>query len=231
MKIERLDLAGIPAILYGDLCDKVYLFLHGKCGCKEEAGAFAGAACAAGYQVLAVDLPEHGERKEMRDAFNPWTVVSELQTVMAYTRTRWNEISVRANSIGAYFAMLAFHGKSLRKALFVSPILDMERLICNMMILAGVTEAELRKKEEISTEFGETLSWRYLTWVREHPVKNWACPTAILYAGQDNMTSQEQVAAFVAKHHGELTVMEGGEHWFHTPQQLKVLAAWEQKSI
>jgi surfactin synthase thioesterase subunit len=127
--------------------------------------------------------------------------------------------------------MLAFNGDELCKALLVSPILDMEKLICDMMARAGVMENELQEKGEITTKFGETLSWRYLTWVRKHPVNNWSCPTAVLYAGQDNMTSRETVDAFVAEKHAALTVMENGEHWFHTPQQMEVLTAWEQENM
>jgi hypothetical protein len=231
MTTEQFEIGGIPAVLYGEPSKKAYLFVHGKFGCKEEAGAFSGIACPSGYQVLAVDLPEHGVPKEMRDEFNPWTVMPELRSVMAYMKIRWNELSLRANSIGAYFSMLAFSGKDLQKALFVSPVVDLEKLICEMMTRAGVTEETLRDRGDIPTAFGETLSWHYLTWVREHPMKDWRCPTAILYAGQDNLTSRETVDAFVEGHHAALTVMEDGEHWFHTPEQLKMLAAWERKNI
>lgn len=231
MTTKRFEMNGIPVILYGEPSDKIYLFVHGKCGCKEEAEAFAAIACPAGEQVLAVDLPEHGERKAMRDAFNPWTVVPELRSVMAYVKTRWNEASLRANSIGAYFSMLAFGDADIRKALFVSPVLDMERLIVSMMTWAGVTEKELRRNGKIQTNFGETLSWRYLSWVREHPIEPWHCPTAILYAGQDNLTSRETVDAFAEEHHAALTILEDGEHWFHTPEQLQALTAWERKNI
>lgn len=230
MKEEIVRLNNIPAILYGEPSEKAYLFVHGKCGCKEEAEAFAEIAAPAGFQVLAVDLPEHGERKEMRDAFNPWTVVPELRAVMAYMKTRWGDVSLRANSIGAYFSMLAFGDARLHMALFVSPIMDMEKLIGDMMTWAGVTEVELREKGEIPTGFGETLSWRYLTWVREHPIKEWRGPTAILYAGQDNLTARGTAEAFAEAHHAVLTVMEDGEHWFHTPEQLHVLAAWEREN-
>lgn len=231
MKEEIVRVNNIPAILYGEPGEKAYLFVHGKCGCKEEAEAFAEIAAPAGFQVLAVDLPEHGERKDMRDAFNPWTVVPELQAVMAYMKTWWGDVSLRANSIGAYFSMLAFGDAGLHKALFVSPIVDMEKLIGDMMTWAGVTEAELREKGEIPTGFGETLSWQYLTWVREHPIKEWRGSTAILYAGQDNLTSRETAEAFAKAHHAALTVMEDGEHWFHTTEQLHVLAAWERENI
>lgn len=231
MTTQRIEIRGIPAVLYGNPSGKVYLFVHGKLGFKEEAEAFAEIACPTGYQVLSVDLPEHGERKDMRDAFNPWTVVPELRLAMSYIKTHWNEVSLRANSIGAYFSMLAFGDTDITRALFVSPIVDMEKLIGNMMTWANVTQAELRERGEIQTDFGETLSWHYLNWVREHPIDNWRCPTSILYAGQDNLISKETVDAFVKAHKASLTVMENGEHWFHTPEQLQVLTAWERVNV
>lgn len=42
------------------------------------------------------------------------------------------------------------------------------------------------------------------------------------------MTSRRTVEDYIHLHDAKLTVMEGGEHWFHTPAQLEVLRAWEQ---
>lgn len=217
----------IPAVLYGEPSKRAYLFVHGQCGCKEEGAAFAGVVCPKGFQVLAVDLPEHGARKGEAARFDPWTAVPELQAVLEFMKPRWDEISLRANSIGAHFSMLAFAEEPICRALFVSPILDMERLIAGMMRGAGVTERELAARGEIATDFGQTLSWRYLSWERQHPIQNWRCPTAILYAGRDSMTDRETAACFAAAHGAALTVMENGEHWFHTPEQLAVLREWE----
>lgn len=228
---ELFTINGIPAVLCGAPSGKAYLFVHGKCGYKEEAAAFAEVACPAGYQVLAVDLPGHGERKAMQNAFNPWTVVPELQSVLTYMKPRWDGISLRANSIGAYFSMQAFSDADVRRALFVSPIVDMEKCIRDMMTWANVSEAKLREKGEIPTAFGETLSWKYLCWVRAHPIAHWHAPTAILYAGRDNLTAREAVEAFSSAHHTSLTIMESGEHWFHTPEQLAVLKSWETHNI
>ncbi len=60
---QELTCAGLPAALYGAPAERVWLYLHGKGGCKEEAEAFAQTACPRGWQVLAVDLPEHGARR------------------------------------------------------------------------------------------------------------------------------------------------------------------------
>lgn len=130
-----------------------------------------------------------------------------------------------ANSIGAYFSMCASAETLIDRAYFISPIVDMEKLICKMMAWAGVTEQELAEKSEIPTEFGETLSWNYLCYVREYPL-HWRVPTCILYGGRDSLTSPETVTAFAERTGAELTVMPDGEHWFHTQRQLQFLDSW-----
>ena len=121
--------------------------------------------------------------------------------------------------------MNALAGRPIEKALFISPIVDMEKLISDMMRQAGVTEAELQEKREIETSFGERLSWRYLCYVRENPIR-WNVRTDILYAGKDNLTSYETVSQFAKKANASLTIMENGEHWFHTKEQLDFLNRW-----
>lgn len=230
MKKQNVNIENIPAIIYGDTSDKIYLFIHGKCGYKEEAEEFAQIVTPKGYQVLSIDLPEHGERKQEKNTFDPWHVKPELQSVMAYMKTKWKHISLRANSIGAWFCMLSFGDIDIKKCLFVSPILDMNKLISDMMVWANVSAEQLMQEQEIPTEFGETLSWKYLMYVRENPIKEWNSPTAILYAQKDNMTDKATVDSFVQKHKCKLEVMVDGEHWFHTPKQLAVLRQWEIKN-
>ena len=231
MQKMNFTIGHVPAILLGEPSENVLLFLHGKCGCKEEAEAFSEIACPMGYQVLAVDLPMHGERKAEKDGFDPWHAVPELQSVFDYAAARWKTLGLRANSIGCYFSMLAFANKELSCCLFVSPILDMEALICGMMAYANVTEAELEEKKEIETPFGETLSWEYLRYARSHRITHWDAKTAILYAGQDGLTARSTAEAFSEKFHCRLNVMEDGEHWFHTEEQLSVLKNWEKASL
>ena len=108
----------------------------------------------------------------------------------------------------------------LRKAYFISPIVDMEKLITDMIQWANITEAELKHKGTIHTAFGEDLSWEYLSYVRNHPI-DWMVPTKILYGSRDNLTSLETISDFAEKHSATLTVMEGGEHWFHAEAQMR----------
>lgn len=231
MKEEKNTIQNVPSILYGDSSENLFLYIHGKMGCKEEAARFAEIVCPKGYQVLSIDLPGHGERTGEMERFVPWEVVPELQAVYANTQKRWKRISLYANSIGAYFSLLAFREHKLEKSLFVSPILDMEKLIRDMMGWAGVTQAQLEQAGEIPTAFGETLSWKYLTYAEEHRITKWDCSTAILYAGQDHLTARGTADDFAQRFGCTVTVMENGEHWFHTEEQLTVLDAWLRKEI
>ena len=69
-----------------------------------------------------------------------------------------------------------YYFRRVNKAFFISPIVDMEKVILDMMRWAYITEEKLREKQLITTGFGETLSWEYLCYVRNHPV-NWSVPT------------------------------------------------------
>ena len=99
------------------------------------------------------------------------------------------------------------------------------RLIFDMMSAARVTEAELEARRTVPTDFGETLSWEYLCYVRDHPPR-WHAPTHILYGGKDHLTAAETMTDFAGRVGASLTVMENGEHWFHTEEQLAFLDRW-----
>ena len=192
---------------------KLVLYLHGKGGSAEESGHYK--PLFPGCEVLGLDY---------RGSV-PWEAGPEIRAAVEKLKAEYGSIVLAANSIGAYFAMHAGIGKLIDRAYFISPIVDMERLILDMLGWAGATEEELQAQGEIQTSFGETLSWAYLSYVREHPVR-WDVPTRILYGSRDMLTSRETVVAFAREHGAALTVLEGGEHWFHTPEQMAFLDAW-----
>lgn len=228
MQTAYFSIGGIPAVLYGAPAGRAYLFLHGQMGRKEEGEAFAQVVCPKGYQVLSIDLPGHGARQGLAEEAVPWTAAPEIQAVVRWAADRWPALSLRCNSIGAYFAMLSV--KEPARALLVSPVLDMERLILDSMDRAGVTQEQLQGQKQVAAASGQTLSWAYLCWVRDHPVHPWRCPIYILYGGRDSMISRKTVEEYARRHHAQLTVMEAGEHWFHTEKQLAALRTWEAAS-
>ena len=144
--------------------------------------------------------------------------------------SEYNKTILIANSIGAYFSLISLADKKIEKAMLISPIVDMERLILDMMTWANVSEEELSIKKEIETPFGETLSWEYLSYVRKNPIL-WNIPTGILYAEKDNMTSISTITDFFKKINANITVMPGGEHWFHTKEQMDFLDNWIKSNL
>ena len=155
----------------------------------------------------------------------PWEAKKEFSAFFAVQRSQCEHLTLVANSIGAFFALSSLDEMLVDRAYLISPVVDMEALICNMMQWANVTEQELAEQREIATDFGETLSWEYLCYVRQHPII-WNVPTCILYGERDNLTSLETVSAFAKQHRAELTVMPDGEHWFHTEEQMQFLNHW-----
>lgn len=160
----------------------------------------------------------------------PWDAQIEFQKYFQGIKKKYDNVTVIANSIGAYFALVSLSEVKISKAFFISPIVNMEKLIQDMLCWSGETEESLKEKGEIPTDFGETLSWNYLSWVRSHPI-NWKIPTDILYGEKDNMQSLDTIWEFEAKTDSIVTIMENGEHWFHTMEQMKFLDLWIQNHM
>ena len=189
------------------------LYIHGKNGSAAECEHYK--PLFPECEVIGLDY----------QTFTPWETGAEIRFAIEILKSEYDNIILIANSIGAFFSMNAGIDPVIKKAYFISPIVDMERLIADMVAWANVTEDELKEKGIIHTSFGEDLSWEYLIYVREHPIK-WNAPTAILYGSKDNLTSFETISAFAEKHNAKLTVMENGEHWFHTEEQMRFLDDW-----
>ena len=194
----------------------VILYIHGKGGSAAESGHYR--PLFPGCEVFGLDY----------QTFTPWETGAEIRAAAEKLKPEYENIILIANSIGAFFSMNAGIDGMLSKAYFISPIVDMEKLISDMMLRANVSEEELKERGVIRTDFGEDLSWEYLCYIREHPIK-WSVPTNILYGNKDNLTSLETVRAFAKQHGAVLTVMENGEHWFHTDEQMQFLDGWIRK--
>lgn len=160
----------------------------------------------------------------------PWDAKVEFSNYFDSFMQKYNKIMLIANSLGAYFSLISLADKKIEKAMLISPIVDMERLILDMMISENVSKEELRIKKEIETSFGEILSWEYLTYVIKDTI-NWNIPTEVLYGEKDTMTSIDTINNFVKKTNTNLTIMSGGEHWFHTKEQMEFLDKWFKSNI
>ena len=153
----------------------VILYIHGKGGSAAESEHYR--PLFPGRDVIGLDY----------QSFTPWETGAEIRSAVESLKPEYENIILIANSIGAYFSMNAEIGGMISRAYFVSPIVDMERLITEMMVWANVTEEQLEAEGVIAAGFDEDLSWEYLCYVRGHPVK-WEVPTEILYGSRDNLT-------------------------------------------
>ena len=192
---------------------KTVLYIHGKGGNASESTH---------YERLFPDCKVIGLDY---NSYFLWETGKEIHEAVTSLITEAESIILIANSIGAFFSMNANLNSLIEKAYFISPLVNMEKLICDMMKWANVTEAELEQRKIIPTDFGEELSWKYLCYVRKHPL-NWQVPTSIIYGENDNFTSLETIKDFAEKQGASLTVMKGGEHWFHTEEEMKFLDEW-----
>ena len=197
---------------------KAVVYVHGRSGRADEARR---------YEPFFKDRDVIGFDYKSQ---TPWDAKDEFASFFDDLYKKYDSVTLIANSIGAFFSMSALSGHPIEKAFFISPVVDMEKLIRDIMAFSNVTEDILREKREIPTAFGETLSWDYFSYVRENPIV-WSVPTEILYGDKDNLVSYETVSAFAKKVGAGLTVMKGGEHWFHTDEQLAFLDNWLKNRI
>ena len=194
------------------------IYIHGKGGSAAECEHYK--SLFPDCEVIGLDY----------QTFTPWETGKEIHIAVEELKSKYENVILIANSIGAFFSMNAGIDDMIQKAYFISPIVDMEKLITNMMQWANVTEQELESEGVIHTNFGEDLSWEYLSYVRSYLI-TWHAPTQILYGSNDLLTSLEAISDFANKHQATLTVMEGGEHWFHTEDQMQFLDRWIKKLI
>ena len=192
---------------------KAVLYIHGRGGNPGEAEH---------YRPLFPDCDVFGAEYA---GDTPRDAAPELKACYDGLEKWYGSVILIANSIGAYFAVNALWDRKPERAFFISPVADMEGLIRGMMAREGVTEEELARRKTVVTGSGEVLSWEYLTWVREHPLR-WRARTHILYGERDGLTDLAAVTRFAEDCGADLTVMKGGEHWFHTEEQMKFLDDW-----
>jgi pimeloyl-ACP methyl ester carboxylesterase len=224
----------IPAMLWGKASARLLIEVHGNLSNKEDTviSLMAQKAVARSYQVLSFDLPGHGERADADYACIPENCVSDLGAVYRYARSIAPEISLFACSMGTYFSLLAYHNLAIRQSLFLSPVVNMEQVIANMMQAFGVCEERLKAEKIIPLPIGQTLDWDYYCYVRANPIRfEWKPPTAILYGSADNVSEREEISAFAARYGAAVKVLENGEHYFHTEDQLRVFGEWADENL
>ena len=68
--------------------------------------------------------------------------------------------------------------------------------------------------------------WSYLTYVRENKIANWKNTTEIIYGDRDNLTERDVIDSFVRNYGANLTVVENGEHYLQSIDEVQKLDDW-----
>ena len=233
MTKNTIKINNIPALLWGEKSNKLFIAVHGNLSHKEDTviELLANEAIKKGYQVLSFDLPEHGDRKGEETPCKVQHCVHDLKEIGKYAQEHWDQVSLFACSMGAYFSLFTYRDIGLKTALFLSPVVDMERIIRNMMIWFQVSPERLEKEGTIDTPVGQKLYWDYFCYVLEHPVDKWNIDTRILYGAKDNLVEVDTISNFIEKFPCTLEIMDEGEHYFHTDDQINVFTQWLEKNI
>ena len=124
---------------------EVVLYIYGKSGNADEAEHYR--QFFPGKDVYGFDYKSQ----------NPWEAKKEFGDMIAELSEKYNRITLIAVSIGAYFSMNADIGKFIDQAYFISPIVNLEKLILDMINWAGTSESELEKRKIIPVDFGDDL--------------------------------------------------------------------------
>jgi hypothetical protein len=231
MLTTNINIDGIPAILWGAPADRLIIAVHGMMGRKEDFELLAEEAGIKGFQLLSFDLPEHGERKSENYTCNPPNGIKDLTTILNYARGLSSHISLYACSQGAYFSLLAFQNETFELCLFQSPVVNMQRLIANMMQAADVSEERLQAEKVIANPYGPQLEWDYYSYVKAHPIEKWGSTTSILMGSEDEVSEVDAVKAFATRFDAGLQLLQGSKHYLHTEEEVNEIRKWLSKNI
>ena len=229
MNIDRIKINKIPSIIWGEKSNKVFIAVHGNMSNKEDEviKIFAEKVASRGYQLLSFDLLEHGERKDNKEYLcKVQNCVKDLKQIIEYAKKNYQEINLWACSMGAYFSLLAYKDEEIKQCLFLSPVVNMKVIIDNMMLWSNTTEEVLKEKQEIKTDFGQTLYWDYYEYVKNNPINKWNKKTFVLYGNNDNFQDENIIKDFCNNFNCKLSILENGEHYFHTEEQLEFYKNW-----
>lgn len=113
--------AGIPAIFWGPERPRRLIAVHGFGGSKGDGAIrlLARRAVPLGWQVVSCDLPGHGNRRHPLCPYTPKGCVEDLRRLLPAVER--GETALFAQGAGAQWALMAYQGVRLSRALLLSP--------------------------------------------------------------------------------------------------------------
>ena len=176
---ETLLADNIPIAIYSWGTGPVVLFVHGWSGRGSQVAAFVEPLTAAGFQVVAIDAPGHGETPG--NSTNILECAAVLQAVNAHLGPVHAALTHSFGGMVLAYAMN--HGMSIERVVSVSAPAHVDYLIDGfahtLAIPGGVIMAMRRRMEQ---QFPDSL-WERLSTV--HNVQDLAAPALIIHDEDD----------------------------------------------
>lgn len=123
MQKSEIKIRGIPAAVWGGRSKRVYIYAHGQGESKDDAELLASVVCEQGWQVISFDLPGHGQRRHEPASYESIfydlrRAILEFREILSYAKKRWEEITLFAVSLGAWFSLQSFRDEKPSDCLF-----------------------------------------------------------------------------------------------------------------
>ena len=192
--------------------ESCFVYIHGLYGNSEEINFYS--FLANKYDVIGLDY-EDG---------NPWEVKDKIIHEFSKISKRYKNVYLIANSIGAFYAYRYLSSFKIKKAFFISPLVNMRKIIDKMMKKNGITLEKFKNEKIIVLENGQTISFDFYQSLNNED--RWDVKTHILYGQKDKLVNHEEIINFASSHNCSLTILKNGNHYFHTPRQLKYIKKW-----
>ena len=189
---STLAVDGIPVAIYSWGAGPVVLFVHGWSGRGNQVAAFIDPMTQAGYRVIAVDAPGHGETPG--DRTNIFECVAVLQAVAREYGPLHAAITHSFGGMVLAYAMR--HGLAVRRAVCISAPADIDFLLQSFagvlaMHPAVVENLRRRLARRFNENFNEYLSTRV-------NVQNLSAPALIIHDEDDASVPWQQGEAIAA---------------------------------
>ena len=222
---EEFVLDVIPALRWGKPGGRAVVGVHGQFSNKlDPVMAQCGEVIASrGDQLITFDLPTHGDRRDDK-VFNAMVTSPEVRAFAQLARSQSTEVGLLASSIGAYFSLCDTPTGTFERAWLVSPLIDLEYYIRDVMAEHSVTDEQLEAETVIDTPRA-VLEWPYLRFVEEHPARL-DIPSWTIRGDQDEVVPLDALSRFVSAPGVELVQIEGGQHFLGQPPHLETVVAW-----
>ena len=192
--------------------DSCIVYIHGLHGNSSEAEFYS--FYRNKYDVIGLDYKDG----------NPWEVKDKIIEGFTEISKKYKTVYVIANSIGAFYTYKYLSSFKIEKAFFISPFVNMKQTIEKMMKQNNISLEKLKEEILIKLDNGQVLFYDFYNSLDEKD--EWNTRTYILYGEKDKLVDKESIFSFVTNHNSSLTIMKNGEHWFHTPGQLKFIKKW-----